>query len=69
MDTVTIITLIIVILGPILLYFLRKGNMKNNGISMRINWEKFRKRQDKWWRDTTSPMKFNLPCNIWHEDD
>jgi hypothetical protein len=69
MDTTTIIALIAVIVGPIALYFLRKGNKRSNGIVGSGDWKKFHERQKKWWRDTTCPMKFNLPCNIWHEDD
>ena len=68
MDITTVFALIAVIIGPIALYFLRRGNVRSNGIIGGVNWEKFQEKQRKWWEDTTSPMKFYLPSNIWHED-
>ena len=69
MDTTTIVALILVVAGPIALYFLRRGNMRSNGIIDGVNWEKFCEKQKTLHRECIyNPAYSNLSSNIWHDD-
>jgi len=75
MDTTTIVALILVVAGPIALYFLRRGNVRSNGQFVELadyikqpNETLFKQTDDEPCDLFYDSTYSSLSCNIYHSD-